>query len=269
MQYTNFLKTIFPGIKLNVEDLLCLESFQVKYLPNRVPKQEFAVLLREHPIIHRYFISICPSIKLFINEILEEKGTNNKTIEENCNDLLWEIADLIVYNKYPEIYDANIDFPWDIGEIISPQLLSGKIAIDAGSGPGKLSFLLSQFAETVFAMEPVRGFRQFIKDKIKDENMNNIFVVDGFLDSMPFPKNSIDYLFTSNAIGWNIISELNEIERILKPDGCAIHLFKDAETDIDAVNKINDTLTSSEWNYKCERYQSTSGCKLKYHKTIV
>jgi len=269
MEYANYLRKLFPDIKLHVEDLLFLESFQINYLPDRVQKQAFAVLLRAHPIIHRYFVAMCPSIKLFIDEILEGKETKNKTIEENCNDLLWEIADLIVYNKYPQIYNANIEFVWDINEIISPHLLKNKIVIDAGAGPGKLSFLLSQFAETVFAMDPVRGFRQFIKEKANNEKINNIFVLDGFLDSIPLPENAVDYLITSNAVGWNIQSELNEIERIIKPDGCAIHLFKDADTDIEAAKKMNDILTSSKWNYTCERIQDISGYKLKYHKTVV
>jgi SAM-dependent methyltransferase len=269
MKYANYLRKLFPDISLHVEDLLFLESFQIKYLPDRVLKNELAVLLRENPVIHRYFVAMCPSVKSFIDEILERNVDIDKTINESCDDLLWEIADLIVYNKYPEIYNENIDFPWEIDEIISPQVLKGKTVVDAGAGPGKLSFLLAQYAETVYAMEPVRGFRQFIKDKIKNKKVKNVFVIDGFLDSIPFPENSVDYLITSNAIGWNIMGELSEIERILKPDGCTIHLFKDADTDDEAVKQLNDILTSSDWNYSCERCKSTLGCKLKYHKTIV
>ena len=149
MGYAKLLKTLFPSITLNVEDLLFLESFQIKYLPNRVPKQEFAVLLGANPIIHRYLVAMCPSISNFINDILKEKTIkNNKTIDENCNELLWEIADLIIYNKYPEIYDAKVDFDWDIDEIILPQFLKGKVAFDVGAGPGKLAFLAAQFAKT-------------------------------------------------------------------------------------------------------------------------
>ena len=212
---------------------------------------------------------MCPAVKPFIDEVMSSSEKNDKTVEANCNDLLWEIADLIVYSKYPEIYDANVEFLWDIDEIVPPKNLQGKAVIDAGAGPGKLSFLLARYAKTVFAVEPVNGFRRFMKEKIKSENLKNLFVVDGVLDSIPFPDSSIDYLFTSEAIGWNIGAELREIERILKPNGCAIHLFKNADIEVDDIKKLHDVLISSEWNYQYVRFQNTSGCKMKYRKTIT
>ena len=42
MSYAKMLKTLFQGVTLNVEDLFFLESFQIKYLADRVPKKEFA-----------------------------------------------------------------------------------------------------------------------------------------------------------------------------------------------------------------------------------
>lgn len=267
MSYAKMLRTLFQGVTLNVEDLFFLESFQIKYLADRVSKPEFAVLLRANPIIHRYLVAMYPPISSFINGILEEKLPiqNKKTVDENCNDLLWEIADLIIYSKYPEVYDAKVEFAWDIDEIISPQFLKGKVVIDAGAGPGKLAFQAAQFADTVFAVEPAQGFRQFIKEKARRENVKNLFVVDGFLDSIPLPDNSADVLMTSQAIGWNLEDELREIERVLKPNAWAIHLFKDH--DVEAGKKIHDSLTL-QWKYECTKYQDTTGWKLKYHKTM-
>jgi ubiquinone/menaquinone biosynthesis C-methylase UbiE len=212
---------------------------------------------------------MCPSVKPFIDDVMSSSKKNDKSIEANCNELLWEIADLIIYSKYPEIYDANVEFPWDIDEIVPPQNLQGKAVIDAGAGPGKLSFLLAQYAKTVFAVEPVGGFRRFMKEKIKNVELVNLFVVDGVLDSLPFPDSSIDYLFTSNAIGWNIGAELCEIERVLKPNGCAIHLFKTDDNEVDAMKKLHNVLVSSEWNYQFDRFQNTTGCKMKYRKTTT
>ena len=71
---------------------------------------------------------------------------------------------------------------------------------------------------------------------------------------------------TSQAIGWNLEAELREIERVLKPNGCAIHLFWNSEPE--SENKINDYLISSEWNYSCTEYQVPKGIKLKYHKIM-
>ena len=167
MKYSKTLKKLFAGITLNIEDLLLLETFQIKYLPDRVPKKEFAVLLRANPIVHRYLISKYPPIEDFINAVLKENKPirNKNTIEEYCQELLWEIAELIVYNKFPEIYDSNVELNWDINEIIPTKSLKGKVVIDVGAGTGKLAFRLAQFADTVFAVEPVNSFRRFIRDK--------------------------------------------------------------------------------------------------------
>ncbi len=248
--------------------VLFLQAFQIMYLPDRVLKNEFAILLDANPIIHRYLVSMCPSIGSFIDELFKEylPAKNGKTLIENCDDLLWEIADLIVYSKYPDMYHANVEFDWETGEIIPIERLEGKIAVDAGAGPGKLAFQIAPFVNSVYAMEPVEGFRKFMRDKANKQNCKNLYPVDGFLDSMPFPDNSIDVLITSSAIGWNLEDELIEIERILKPDAHAIHLFFDPDSE--DIKKMHDSLISSKWNYERIEYGDTKVKKLKYQKVI-
>ncbi len=268
MSYSKNLKKYFQSITLVVEDLFLLESFQIKYLPDRVPKKEFATILQANPAVHRYFLAMYPPIGGFISDLFTEYTIEerSKKIEENINDLLWEIADLIIYNKYPEVYDANVEIAWEMNEIIQPKDLEGKVVVDAGAGTGRLAFLVAPFAKTVFAVEPVRRLRQFMKEKAIKENVHNLFVVDGFLDSIPFPENSVDVLMTSNAIGWNIESELKEIERVLKPNGMAIHLLQSSDSNTD--NTLHDFLISPEWKYKCIKHHKRNGFKLKYIKTI-
>ena len=268
MPYGEILKNLFPGVTLSVEDLLFLESFQIRYLPDRVQKHEFAVLIRAHPIVHRYLTAKCPSIAPFIDALLQEYSGegNEENIEKCCNDLLWEIGDLIVYAKYPDLYDNNVEFPWTIDEIIPMHQLEGKVAVDAGAGSGKLAFLLAQHAGTVFAVEPVQAFREYMRDKAERERIENLFVVDGFVNSLPFPSHSIDLLMTSNAIGWDLEGELREIERVLDPNGAAVHLFRVPEGE--EVNHLHDILTSSVWNYSCVMFPSSDGSRIKYAKNI-
>jgi ubiquinone/menaquinone biosynthesis C-methylase UbiE len=180
--------------------------------------------------------------------------------------LLWEIADLIVYNKNPEIYDDKAKFNWNIDEIISKETLAGKVVADVGAGSGMLAFLLSHYAETVYAIEPLSSFRTFIRQKAIKDNCRNIYTVDGFLEAVPFPGDFFDILFTSNAIGWNIERELEEIERVVKPHGQAIHLMRINKNVTE--NPVHERLVSSEWNYAMIKIQDTDGMKLKYFKTI-
>jgi len=182
MAYSDHLRKLFPDIALIPEDLLLLESFQIKHLPDRVPKKEFAVLLREHPVVHRYFVAKYPPIEKFIHTVFNEiKPISNTTdIEVYCQELLWEIAELIVYNKYPKVYDRSVKFNWKLSEIIDPEKLQGKTVIDAGSGTGQIAFLLAPYVHTIYAVEPLQSFRQFIREKVQDKNLKNLFVVDGF-----------------------------------------------------------------------------------------
>jgi len=90
MGYSKKLKELFIDITLNAEDLFHLETFQIKYLPDRVPKKEFSVLLAANPHIHQYLISKYPPIENFINAILKKnKAEKNKDIiDEYCQELV-------------------------------------------------------------------------------------------------------------------------------------------------------------------------------------
>ena len=206
MGYAQSLKKRFPAITLEAEDLFLLETFQVKSLPDRVLKKEFSILLHEHPMIQRFLELKYPPIAGFIKTLLSDykPATIEDTVEKSCQDLLWEIADLIVYNKFPEVYDEQSGITWEISELSSVTSLLGKTIVDGGAGTGRLAFLAAPFAETVFAVEPVTSLRRFIREKATMENVKNLFVMDGFLDSIPLPDNSVDVLMTSNAIGWNL-----------------------------------------------------------------
>jgi SAM-dependent methyltransferase len=260
---------MFPGLELEIEDLLLLESFQIKYLPDRVPEKEFAILLHSNPLIAKFLVLKYPPVDDFIKKILSayDPLSDKQEIMLYCQDLLWEIADMIIYNKYPEIYDKNAKIDWKVGEIIDPAFLKGKTVIDAGAGTGKIAFMVAAFAEVVFAIEPVTSLRGFIKEKSISAKLGNLYALDGFLDSMPLPDASADVLFTSNAIGWNLEKELHEIERVLRSGGKAVHLMFDPSGM--SGNPLYDILCSSPWNYDFTDFDIKSGSKFKYSKTIV
>jgi SAM-dependent methyltransferase len=265
MKYSKMLREFFSGISLTAEDLLLLESFQIKYLPERVPLEEFSILIKKYPFIGQFLKLKEPTIEEFISSVLHENKQigDGDLIQEICDELLWEIADLIVYNKYPEIYDEKAKFAWRIDEIIKTESLAGKVIADVGAGSGMLAFMLAQYAETVFAIEPISSFRSFIRQKAVNIKCMNVYPLDGFLELIPFPADTFDLLFTSNAIGWNIDKELQEIERVVKPGGQAIHLMRVNEiTD----NPVHEKLISGERSYKLFKNQDESGLKLKYSK---
>ncbi len=267
MAYSQKLRGLFPEISLQWEDLLLLESFQIKYLPERVAVKEFATLIREYPVVYRFLISKFPPIASFLARLLEENKEiqDPQVIEEHCQEALWEIADLIIYNKSPERFDAQAPIKWEVDEIIALTSLEGKVVADVGAGSGRIAFLVAPFVQTVFAVEPISSFRSFMKEKAAQNGVENLFVMDGTLDSIPLPDHSLDVLITSNAIGWNLLEELKEIERVIKTGGYAIHLL---QSDEELAYPFHETLTSSPWNYTCLQGIEEEKMKLRYYKSL-
>ena len=109
MTYSQKLRKLFPEVALHPEDLLLLETFQIKYLPERIAVKEFATLLATHPLIHRFLLAKYPPIVAFLSKILKENPAikDQADIDKHCQEALWEIADLIIYNKHPERFDAE------------------------------------------------------------------------------------------------------------------------------------------------------------------
>ena len=268
MSYAGHLRKLFPSITLIPEDLLLLESFQIKYLPDRLPKKEFAALLRANPVVQRFFIAKYPPIKKFIDTLFAETEPiqNEGLIETYSQEVLWEVGELIVYNKYPEVYDETVKFNWELSEILPPNELKGKTVLDVGAGTGQLAFFLASHVKNIFAVEPLPAMRQFIREKVVKEKIKNLFVMDGFLDCLPFPDNSVDILMTSNAIGWNIEGELSEIERVVIKDGTAIHLMRTIGNK--DKSPIHNILVSPKNRYSFTRLESTNGVKFRYVKSI-
>lgn len=266
MPYEKILRRLFHGVDLKVEDLFLLESFQIEALQSRVPEQEFAAVLFAYPYIKCFFINKHPPIAEYIQKVQDKYGPakNKKELAEFSDRLIWEIAELIIYNKYPEIYDARAILGWDFKDITSVVSLKDKIVIDAGARTGRVAFKAVKDASIVFAVEPCTNLRRFIRKKAIKNNITNLFVIDGFLHDVPLPQGYADVLITSNAIGWELEDELIEIERIVKPGGYAIHLLSSSNTD----DPFKQQLTKPEWQYNYSEYKNNEYIMRKYWKQI-
>jgi ubiquinone/menaquinone biosynthesis C-methylase UbiE len=139
------------------------------------------------------------------------------------------------------------------------------IVLDEGSGTGRVAFESAKYARYVFAMEPVTRLRQFIKEKAKKLKMNNIYVIDGFLHSIPLPDNFIDVVITSHALGWRLKDELAEFERVVKNDGYIIHCPGTVD-DPSEVEIHNELLKNG---YSFSKYKEMDGWKRKYWKKLT
>ena len=60
--------------------------------------------------------------------------------------------------------------------------------------------------------------------------------------------------------------ELREIERVVKPNGRAVHIMRTGGED--SESPVHQRLISSDWNYDFSKTQDAEGLKYKYVKII-
>jgi len=97
--YAEDLRKRFPKLAPVVDDLFLLEPHQIACLPQRAPRGELAVVLREYSKLVRFLSVRHPPIEPFLSELLHAAPTIEMDLVECEDRLLWELADLIVYQR--------------------------------------------------------------------------------------------------------------------------------------------------------------------------
>ena len=268
MGYEAFLREMYAGAELDAEDLLLLEPDQIRTLPDRALGPALAATLAAHPVVERLFRKRCPELGGWLDEVAAEHGPADDPAEAArlTDSLVWEIAELILYNKDPAMYDRRTDLDWSLDELLRIAPVDDRVVIDAGAGTGRITFLAADRARHVYAVEPCAGMRHFVADKARDQGLRNVFALDGLLSRIPMPDDSADVLLTSNAIGWDLPAELAEIERVVKPGGRAAHLLA-TPGDYDEA-PMRDALTAPEAGYERVPIPDEAMFKVAYVKTV-
>jgi hypothetical protein len=265
MTTSTYFRTMFRDAALEIDDLFLLESFQLALLPGWVPERELGVVLAARPEIARFFAARCPQVAGFVGSVREmPRGVPPAEEVAHCGDeVVWTIADLLVYNKCPEVYDALPFHGWDFAEITSIVDLAGKTVIESGAGTGRVALEAAETATAVFAVEPVSRLRQYIRAKAQDKGLRNLYVVDGFNDCLPFPDAFADVVITSHALGWRLEEELRELERVVRSPGAIVHC---PGTAVGVEEDQHEALIAAPWAYLYSEYDEADGRKRKYWK---
>ncbi len=108
--------------------------------------------------------------------------------------------------------------PWNLRNTVLSKITATTTMLDIGSGDAKKMIPLAAYAQHISAMEPSPAMRALAHENIAEVKANNIDVVDGKCDDLPFPDNTFD-LVTCTLAPWNY----NEVSRVLKPGGYFIN----------------------------------------------
>lgn len=218
MRYGPRLRHLLVGYQPRVEHVYLLESFQLAQVVTRIGLPRIAALVQYDPTLRRVLVLKQPDLAEPLAEALEQVTLTG----EDPADALWEIADLLVYNADPALYDAAMPAP--PVDTLQELLPDGGVLADVGAGTGRLALRVAPRFERVHAVEPVGAMRGFLRRQRDRLGTPNLIVQDGFLDDLPLPDDAVDALVTRSALGWRLPRELEEIARVVRPGGRAVHL---------------------------------------------
>jgi ubiquinone/menaquinone biosynthesis C-methylase UbiE len=131
------------------------------------------------------------------------------------------------YNEFHAVYSENLEQQDEIGNRMFYKhlnfLLEGKQVLDVGCGDGTDCANYKKMGANVFGVDPSENFIGSAKEKLPEGN----FIV-GRGEILPFSDEEMDVVFSKYALQTSpdVPKILQEISRVLKPEGMLVYLAK-------------------------------------------
>jgi len=105
------------------------------------------------------------------------------------------------------------------------------VILDLGAGMGTISHALSRHYKHVVALEPVQLRCEFMKNRFRQEKIENVTIIRGDSEKIPFPDNYFDHIVMNGVLEWvpytykhlnprnAQLFVLRKLNRLLKPGG--------------------------------------------------
>jgi len=209
---------------------LLMERFQIRLMmktggwrnDNAEWKRSMGIALNANPSVRWYLEHRCPECIPNIAELTQNApdATDAQQVRNAEVYALLSVEDFAVYTT-PEVMAEKCDFirGWSKERLYEFVDLTGKTVLDVGAGSGRLTFAAAERAAWVYASEPVGTMREFMRQKIANDGITNVRVLDGFVTELPFPDDTFDVVMSGHVVGDDYDSEIAEITRVCKPGG--------------------------------------------------
>jgi len=215
---------------INPEDysfnsFLLLERFQLQMLFSNTDsdwKRNMGIALNANPAVMWYFKNRCAECSAVIDQLaLDAPHTIDENEIRKAEVYLIASAEDWMIHTTPEAMAEGCFYirGWNKVRLFNLADFDGKVVLDVGAGSGRLTFAAAEKAASVYASEPVGTLREFMRDKIKQEGITNVRVLDGLVTELPFPDNTFDIVMSGHVVGDDYDSEIAELTRVCKPGG--------------------------------------------------
>ncbi len=249
--------------RLPFETMLLLEDIHLKWFPRDWKDNQLGVALKANPSVHDFMRVRLGDDSAWVDAVVQRAEFVDKEYLRRCEvEVMKRICDWIVYVKCPEVYDRQPFLRWDDGELTALADFRGNAVADIGSGTGRLLEPLLEDASILFAVEPVKNLREYMKEKFR-KHSDRFFAMDGLITGIPLPRDSVDIVVSGHVFGDEPHEEMAEMERISRPGGMVILCPGNSDLDNDA----HDSLVSAGYSWSTF-HEPQEGMKRKYWKSI-
>jgi SAM-dependent methyltransferase len=249
--------------ELSFDVLMLLEDPHLRWFPRGWPDNELGTALKHNRPVYDCFRTRLHGDAAWLETLVAGAGDSDPPTIRECEiAVMKRICDWIVYVYCPEEYDKQPFLKWDNDELLCLADYEGRVIADVGSGTGRLLEPLAPIAGTMYAVEPIRSLRHFLKSKFS-EYREKLFVLDGLITDIPLPDKSCDILLSGHVYGDAPDDELKEMERVARPGGMVILCPGNSDVDNDAHQALVDN--GYEWSTFEE---PVDGTKRKYWRSV-
>ncbi|MBN2075198.1 MAG: class I SAM-dependent methyltransferase [Dehalococcoidales bacterium] len=213
--------------KFSIHTLLLMDRWIFRVIaenPNPELMNNLATVITGNEAVYWYIVNKCPEKKHYYDSLVKNvSGTFSKEQVREAEIKVLDELDWAVVYVYPEIMEKlPYIAEWKPDRLLSMADFEAKTVLDIGSGTGRLAFAAATVAKVVYASEPVDRLREYMREKISHENIGNVFVIDGTIQSIPFHDDFFDIVMSGHTFGDDYDSELREMTRVTKPGGYII-----------------------------------------------
>lgn len=213
--------------EISINCILLMDRWLIRYICDTQAStveynKNLAIALANNLAVKWYCCAKAPEVSGTVDKLIEQAPQNctpDEIREAEC--FVLDQHDWAVVLVYPELMNRNCPYiyNWDKKRLFELADFTDKIVLDVGSGTGRLAFAAAEKAKHVYASEPVDELREFIRDKIKREGIQNVTVLDGTVSCLPYEDNTFDIVMSGHVVGDELEKELAELERVVKNGG--------------------------------------------------